>query len=90
MESFQKDEIFEVVLPGNPTTGYSWVLDYKSDGVETIKDEYITDSDRIGSPGNFIFTFQGKTKGRKYLTFIYKRPWEKDHVEEKTYSFTIL
>ncbi len=70
-----------VYLPGNPTTGYSWVLvEGTGTVVEAVGDaDYRPDDTRLmGSGGVFVFGFRAAGKGSAALRFEYRRPWEKD------------
>ena len=90
----ENDKEFNVVLEGNPTTGYSWYLK----NVEEIKnnatiemlnlDEYNSaeyvqqgEGNLMGMGGIFCFKFKVNNKDGKEmpkLVFEYKRPWEKE------------
>ena len=76
-------EDVQVVLGGNPTTGYSWATSL-SDADKTILQQQgdpvyaqqSTDSSLVGSGGTFTFTFKAAAAGQVTLKFGYARPWE--------------
>jgi inhibitor of cysteine peptidase len=81
----------EVVLAGNPTTGYRWGPARGDTGVikETREPDYITESDAMGAGGTFTFHFQADTAGQGWIRLEYRRPWETDTPAEKTYEVTV-
>jgi inhibitor of cysteine peptidase len=73
----------QVILGGNPTTGYSWttslsdadkaVLQQQGDALYA---QQSTDSSIVGAGGTFTFTFKATAAGQVTLKFNYARPWE--------------
>ncbi len=90
---------FELVIPGNITTGFSWYLkDYDTSLVKALnlKDknsgEYVSDPappGYCGVPGKFHFKFQALNIGKGSLTFIHKRPWESSDVAKLAVNINI-
>jgi inhibitor of cysteine peptidase len=82
----------EVVLEGNPTTGYQWEIDALD--VSIIKPigepEFKPDSDALGSGGKFTFVFEVITSGQTTLTLIYHRPFEKGVQPLKAFRVTMV
>jgi inhibitor of cysteine peptidase len=86
----------QVVLPGNPTTGYSWstslsdkdaaVLQQQGDPVYA---QQSTDSSLVGGGGTFTFTFKAAAPGQVVLKFDYARPFEAGVAPIQTYSVTV-
>ena len=75
---------FQVSLPGNPTTGYRWVVKrFDASRYDEVASRYVASSAKlIGSGGSYTFTFKLK-KGssnpkQTKLTFCYARSWEKN------------
>jgi inhibitor of cysteine peptidase len=85
----------EVVLAGNPTTGYAWtvtmtdadkaVLEQQGDAVY---EEASTDSSVVGGGGTYTFTFKAIATGAANPTFSYARSFE-SNPPEQTYSVTV-
>lgn len=78
--SFNSGTDFNLVLEGNPTTGFTW----KIISIDTVKiqpsGEYNYESynkNADGSPGRFTFKFKAKEKGASTLKLGYLRVWEK-------------
>lgn len=76
---------FDVQLPANATTGYSWVLDSASsqglDGVTAGESTYVLGDQaagRTGAPGTQVFRFVANRSGSVVLAFLYRRPWSPD------------
>lgn len=76
-------ETIEVVLPGNPTTGYAWTAALGDDDAALLEQvgeaEYVADpvdEDVVGSGGNFTLTFKAAAAGEAALTLIYSRSFE--------------
>ena len=70
------DEI-ELVLPGNPTTGYQWVVTEAPSILEEVGEaEFLPESDLIGAGGEFHFRFVATAPGTAQLRLVYERPFE--------------
>ena len=69
------DEV-EFVLPGNPTTGYQWVVIDPSILEEVGEAEFLPESDLIGFGGEFHFRFVATAPGTAQLRLVYERPFE--------------
>jgi len=74
----QVDDILEINLPGNLTTGYSWVISeidntiLKSEG----EPEYHSETDAVGAGGIFTMRFIAISPGEASLGMEYRRPFE--------------
>jgi len=84
---------FTIKIPGNPTTGYSWILtndeELKSAGLEPTNLDEIKSADYVqashqqgivGRGGTFDFKFK-LSEGKKNVPDIklsYQRPWKKN------------
>lgn len=86
------DDPFRVVLKGNPTTGYQWMLaPIESDAVTLIGEPaYKPASDRVGGGGAYTFRFQTKGDGEAVLRFVYRRPFESNTPPVQTFSLNVL
>lgn len=72
---------FDVSLESNPTTGYSWKLDFDTLTLEKILEEYIAhptpSPDWCGGGGITKFKFKAlKCSQTTTVEFSYRRPWE--------------
>ena len=77
-----------VELPGNPTTGYEWVV-AQADAhlLEAAETEYQPDSDALGAGGRYTFRFRALASGSTPVVLAYRRSWEPDPIE--TFSLTV-
>jgi predicted secreted protein/uncharacterized lipoprotein NlpE involved in copper resistance len=80
-------------LNSNPTTGYRWELAATA-GVLTKLAEpiYTADaaaSDAVGGGGIETWLFEASRTGREKLLFEYRRPWEREVVAARTFSYLI-
>ena len=70
------DEV-ELVLPGNPTTGYQWVVTEAPSILEPVGEaEFVAESGLIGAGGEFHFRFRAIEPGTAQLSLTYERPFE--------------
>lgn len=71
-------QTMELVLPGNPTTGYTWRYVYEPDKnlMTETGNSYKIESDLIGAGGNFHWTYSFLHSGSASLSLEYCRPWE--------------
>ena len=86
-------DTLEIILEGNPTTGYIWekaegdnaILfphgDYKYTSAKTLL---------VGSGGKFVFTFQGAAPGKTKLHIIYHRTFEKNVAPVKSFEVMVI
>ena len=90
--SEQKDDVLEISLDGNPTTGFVWTAEADPEWVVEIDESYESDSNDMalsGVGGTYTYLVTGSEPGEATLTFTYARPWES--VEPwRTEQYTIL
>jgi inhibitor of cysteine peptidase len=80
-----------VLLPGNPTTGYTWQVDSKVDAkvLQQIGEPgFHQDSGLIGAGGTESFLFEATAPGTTALSLSYSRPWE-SKAPEKTFTVQV-
>ncbi|MBM4332978.1 MAG: protease inhibitor I42 family protein [Deltaproteobacteria bacterium] len=78
----------DVVLSGNPTTGYQWVVaETESSVLPFVDSTYKPDSNEIGAGGTYTFHFKAMASGAAHLRLVYKRLWEPVPIE--TFSLTV-
>lgn len=83
-----------VTLPSNPTTGYSWEM--VEQGVDAavvvVSKEFRTSAGAAGSVGAGgleYFRLRLLKAGRFTVTFVYRRPWEKEQEPERIFRITL-
>jgi inhibitor of cysteine peptidase len=86
-------DVVNVVLAGNPSTGYSWhpVITEADTAIleQQGKPEYEADphEERVGSGGIYTFSFKILAVGEAQLKLEYRRPWEHKPAAE---TFSIM
>lgn len=78
-EKLSVGDVLELVLEGNPTTGYQWqVKALDMDVLDWAEGPTYTPSQpqRIGSGGTYRFRFKAIKRGKALLRLEYRRPWE--------------
>jgi len=84
-----KGESFVIELEGNPTTGYDWELQFDQDKIKDIDMQYVPASESVGAGGKKRFVLQAAKNGHVSVRAIYKRAWERDPIDEKTFKIHI-
>ena len=84
-------DTMEVVLDGNPTTGFQWETAAVDASVLNQLGEpgFEPYSNLIGSGGKFTFRFEAVASGQTLLKLVYHRSWETDVPPEKTFEVTV-
>jgi inhibitor of cysteine peptidase len=83
-------ETFEVVLEGNPTTGFSWIVEAGDPQIVEVAGEpaFEPESELVGAGGEFTFVFEGKSPGTTTLELAYRRSFE-TAPPESTFTVTV-
>ena len=86
------ERAFEIVLPSNPTTGFTWELQIENPKtVREVSKSYLADrSNRVGVGGNTTWSLKAGVAGKTTLKFMYRKSWEKDTQPTRIVTFTIL
>lgn len=89
-------EEFVIKLKANPSTGYQWKISegLAESGLSLVEESYEpapnpTDKPRVGAGGTKSWRFRAGKKGQTTLTFVYKRPGEKDPGQIKHFQVKI-
>ncbi len=81
-----------VRLPGNPSTGFSWVLNGDPSPLVLVTTDYQRGSQRtgmMGAPQTQQLRFKANGAGTASLHLAYRRPWEKEVAAAKTFDVTV-
>jgi inhibitor of cysteine peptidase len=81
-----------VSLPGNPTTGYDWVITSPaSSQLTTVSDSYESSASAgvVGAGGTRTFVFKATGSGVGTLGLSYMRPWEVGSEPAKNFWVTV-
>lgn len=83
-------EEFVISLPANPTTGYSWNVDYDYDLLSLSSSEYVASPTRaLGAKGTSVYIFAPLQPGKTTIYFVYKRSWENIVADTKSFAVKI-
>lgn len=87
--SLVEGDVFEVALPGNPATGYTWVVMSDESVVRQIGDIDVRGGDeQLGSGGTMVLAFECVGPGSTELVLEYLRPFEPN--EPPVAMFSVL
>ena len=83
--------ILEIVLKGNPSTGYMWQVASDDNPILRQIGETVFTPERQarGSGGTIIMRFEAVTEGTTPLKLIHHRSFEKDMPPIKTFEITV-
>lgn len=82
-------EVFTVELEENPSTGYSWAVEYDQSKLELVRDQPLAPANPIpGASIKHTWEFKAIASGRTQIKFSYARPWE-SKAPEKVKTFTL-
>lgn len=85
-------ERIELILSGNPTTGYTWELgDIDTTVLRQIGEiAYQQTGQGVGAGGAFTIRFEAVAAGRTVLRMRYVRPWERQKPPERAFEATVV
>jgi predicted secreted protein len=74
----------DLLLKGNPTTGYMWEVVGADGQILALKGEPVfkADSEALGAPGVFTFHFEAQAPGQTMLQLIYSKSGEDQPAQE--------
>jgi inhibitor of cysteine peptidase len=90
--TLQKGQILTITLPGNPSTGYSWMMvDPEASILRQVGEpEFKADSELVGAPGTLTLRFEAVEAGQTDLTLGYQRPWETGVEPPETFTAQVI
>jgi len=84
---------FVIALGSNPTTGYMWQVSHDKNMLDLVESKYEMGKEAkqgvVGAGGVELFRFKALKIGRTEITIVYKRPWEKQSVDQKLFTVNI-
>ena len=80
-----------IVLEGNPTTGYIWEESSRTAPVlkQYKRMEFVPQSKLIGAGGKCTFYYKAAARGSTELKLVYHRPWEKSVKPLRVFSVKV-
>jgi len=88
----QVGEQFAITLDSNPTTGYGWEANFDQGLLKLVKSEYkpaAKPEGMVGVGGKHQFVFEALKKGDTQVKLTYKRSWEQEAAETRTFAVSI-
>jgi inhibitor of cysteine peptidase len=85
-------DTLELVLQGNPTTGYTWEVKAGSEALLKQKGEpeFTPDSKALGAEGRTTFRFDVVAEGKGSLVLLYRRTFEPEARPLRTFGIRIV
>jgi inhibitor of cysteine peptidase len=84
------NEEFSLSLESVPTAGYVWEAKFDGEMIKLKNKSFVASQPgAIGGGGIETFAFVPIRTGETKITMIYKRSWEKEAAEERTYPVKI-
>ena len=84
---------FVIALDANPTTGYDWQESHDEAMLELTEKTYelgkTAKQGMVGAGGVDYFTFKALKAGETKITIVYKRVWEAESIDQKTFTVNI-
>ena len=91
-----RGELLRLELPGNPSTGYTWVIDGDlpaqlavENGLPEGPAPTASATPQVGAPQTQWLHFRAVQHGTAQLRLRWHRPWEADAAPARTASYTI-
>ena len=84
---------FEIVLEGVPASGFTWQLSHDTDTASVIEElghEWKADTSLVGGRAAEHFRFRALAVGEARLRFQYRRAWESEAREERTFTVRVV
>ncbi len=79
-----------IALESNPTTGYEWEADFDESLLKLAQSDFTPARTGLtGAGGEQRFTFEGLKASKTEVTLTYKRQWEQDFAERRTFVVSI-
>jgi inhibitor of cysteine peptidase len=84
------DQILEIRLPENPTTGFRWSLVSSGGPACTlVRDYFEALGNTPGREGSHHWRFKAAQSGEASIKLIYQRSWEQNGVPTRTFALHV-
>ncbi len=81
----------DVMLPGNPTTGYAWeLIPLDLNVLSRVKTKFFANNNMMGAGGVEVITLHAVAAGKGEVKLIYHRSFEHDVEPLKTFELTVI
>ncbi len=85
-------ETFSISLASNPSTGYSWKMDFSEEekNLALLDSKHVAASEPMpGAPGKQVYTFKALKAGQTKIRLVYGRPWAPSSADTRE-VFTVI
>ena len=84
------DEV-DIILPGNPTTGYAWeLIPLDLNVLSRVKTAFFANNKMMGSGGVEVITLHAVAAGKSEVKLIYHRSFEHNVAPLRTFEVTVI
>lgn len=77
------------MLRATPSSGYEWIPEFDPTALKLIRKEFVPTNNLIGGNVSQKFEFKAIASGETKLRMIYRRAWNAEAIDEKTYIFKV-
>ncbi len=86
------DDPFEIELPGNPSEGFIWEVEYfEKEIIKQIGEAEFTPSDDTeAAEGKYLFKFQTIAAGQSVVSLVYHKKSGENKIPTKTFTMKII
>ena len=86
-----QDDILEIRLEGNPTTGFMWEIETLETTILKLvgETEFDPDSEATGSGGTVKLSFEAIDTGKTDLKLVYHQPWDTETPPTEVFIMSI-
>ncbi len=92
--SVETGKQFRICFPAQLSTGFSWMINKKSDNITVIGEPVIQEkeheADVTGRPEKQVFTFKATSSGEEFIEFLYTQQWRKDTSKDRVVRLEII
>ena len=88
----KKDQLLEIALPSNVTTGFSWEVSQNNGALLAIQGDPLYEEAQpgtMGGGGTTLFTFKAVDAGTLTLELVYHQAWDAETPPADTYTLAI-
>jgi len=79
--SVETGKRFRICLPAQLSTGFSWMVNKKSDNITVLGEPEILEKEPgdevTGRPEQQVFTLKATSSGKGFIGFLYTQQWQK-------------
>ena len=88
----KKDQLLEIALPANMTTGFSWEVSQNNGALLAIQGDPVYEEEQtglMGAGGTTLFTFKAIDAGTLTLELVYHQAWDTETPPADTFTLEV-